>query len=128
MIQNQVESKDLTFEELIEHRRAQGHEEYGVELSIGIIVDRAYYKDISWECVEELADAIVYLEFENRKLQVLVDKQESRRIKSLIRSIYSIAHSLYGYRERVQDKHPELLKETLQDEIRAGNIREVRSS
>ena len=35
---------------------------------------------------------------------------------------------LYEYRERVYERYPELFKESLEDEIRAGNISEVRSS
>tara|TARA_B100000749_G_C18160238_1_gene355548 strand:+ start:89 stop:472 length:384 start_codon:yes stop_codon:yes gene_type:complete len=119
--------KDLTFEELVEYRRAKGHEEYGVELSIGVIVDRAYYKDISWECIEELADAIVYLEFEDQKLRDRSNRLDSRTINSLMKSINTIANSLYGYRRRIKNKYPEILEDTLEDEIRSGNIREIRS-
>lgn len=120
--------KELSFLELIEARKAKGHEEYGVELDIGVIVDSAYYKDISWECIEEIADAVVYLEFEQQKLANWDSKQEIKRLGSLIKSLASVAHSLEQYRERISIKYPELLEETLEDEIRAGHIRKVRSS
>ena len=120
--------KELSFLELVEARKAKGHEEYGVELDIGVIVDSAFYMDISWECMEELADAVVYLEFEQQKLLDRDSKQEFKRLGSLIKSLSSIAHSLEQYRERVSIKFPELLEETLEDEIRAGNLRKVRSS
>ena len=120
--------KELSFLELVEARKAKGHEEYGVELDIGVIVDSAFYMDISWECMEELADAVVYLEFEQQKLLDRDSKQEFKRLGSLIKSLSSIAHSLEQYRERISIKFPELLEETLEDEIRAGNLRKVRSS
>ena len=120
--------KELSFLELIEARKAKGHEEYGVELDIGVIVDSAYYKDISWECIEEIADAVVYLEFEQQKLANWDSKQEIKRLGSLIKSLASVAHSLEQYRERISIKYPELLEETLEDDIRAGHIRKVRSS
>ena len=119
--------KELSFLELIEARKAKGHEEYGVELDIGVIVDSAYYKDISWECIEEIADAVVYLEFEQQKLANWDSKQEIKRLGSLIKSLASVAHSLEQYRERISIKYPEFLEETLEDEIRAGHIRKVRS-
>ena len=120
--------KELSFLELVEARKAKGHEEYGVELDIGVIVDSAFYMDISWECMEEIADAVVYLEFEQQKLANWDSKQEIKRLGSLIKSLASIAHSLEQYRERISVKYPELLEETLEDEIRAGHIRKVRSS
>jgi len=120
--------KELSFLELVEARKAKGHEEYGVELDIGVIVDSAFYMDISWECMEELADAVVYLEFEQQKLLDRDSKQEFKRLGSLIKSLSSIAHSLEQYRERMNIKFPELLEETLEDEIRAGNLRKVRPS
>ena len=120
--------KELSFLELVEARKAKGHEEYGVELDIGVIVDSAFYMDISWECMEEIADAVVYLEFEQQKLANWDSKQEIKRLGSLIKSLASVAHSLEQYRERISIKYPELLEETLEDEIRAGHIRKVRSS
>ena len=120
--------KELSFLELVEARKAMGHEEYGVELEIGVIVDSAFYMDISWECMEELADAVVYLDFEQQKLSDRDSRQEVKRLGSLIRSLVSIANSLDQYRERISHKFPELLEETLEDEIRAGTLRKVRPS
>ena len=57
---NRIDTKDLSFEELIEYRKSLGYRVYGVELlDVGVIIDRAFYKDITWECIEELADACV---------------------------------------------------------------------
>ena len=44
---------------------------------------------------------------------------------SMIGSLKATARELYFYRERMESKYPELLEETLEDEIRAGNISEV---
>ena len=117
--------KSLTFDELIEYRKAIGYRVYGVKLDIGVIVDRAYYMDISWECMEELADACVYIEFEIDKLRHREAKLEARRLTGVIKSLHNAASTLYSYRERVENKFPELLKETLKDEIRAGTISEI---
>ncbi len=136
MIKDQVEEmfeepfeerdvRSLTFDELIEYRKAIGYRVYGVKLDIGIVVDRAYYMDISWECMEELADACVYIGFEIDKLRHREAKLEARRLVGVLRSLHNAASTLYSYRERMQNRFPELLKETLQDEIRAGTISEV---
>ena len=85
-------------------------------------------KDITWECIEELADACVYLGFEETKLRSLNANLEARRINTVVNSIKTAATILYEYRERVYERYPELFKESLEDEIRAGNISEVRSS
>ena len=136
MIKDQVEEmfeepfeerdvRSLTFDELIEYRKAIGYRVYGVKLDIGVIIDRAWYMDLSWECMEELADACVYLDFEIQKLRNREAKLEARRLEGVVRSIKSSAGTLKHYRERVSDRFPEIFKETLQDEIRAGTISEV---
>lgn len=122
---SETDVKSLSFEELIEYRKAIGYRVYGVKLDIGVIVDRAWYMDLSWECLEELADACVYLEFETEKLRSREAKLEARRLDSVVRSIKSSANILESYRERVSDRFPEVFKETLQDEIRTGTITEV---
>ncbi len=122
---DESEIKDLSFEELIEYRKAIGYRVYGVKLDVGIIIDRAWYMDLSWECMEELADACVYLDFEVQKLRNREAKLEARRLESTIRSIKSSAAVLDSYRERVSDRFPEIFKETLQDEIRSGTISEI---
>ena len=122
---SETDVKSLSFEELIEYRKAIGYRVYGVKLDIGVIVDRAWYMDLSWECLEELADACVYLEFETEKLRSREAKLEARRLDSVVRSIKSSAIILESYRERVSDRFPEVFKETLQDEIRTGTITEV---
>jgi len=126
---NRIDTKDLSFEELIEYRKSLGYRVYGVELlDVGVIIDRAFYKDITWECIEELADACVYLGFEETKLRSLNANLEARRINTVVNSVKTAATILYEYRERVYERYPELFKESLEDEIRAGNISEVRSS
>ena len=125
MIEDQVDKKKLSFDELLEYRRAIGYRVYGVKHTSGVIIDRAVYMDISWECIEELADACVYLSFEEEKLRNKQSKFEARKIMSMIGSLKATARELYLYRERMESKYPELLEETLEDEIRAGNISEV---
>ena len=66
---DETDIKSLSFEELIEYRKAIGYRVYGVKLDIGVIIDRAWYMDLTWECLEELADACVYLDFEVQKLR-----------------------------------------------------------
>ncbi len=122
---NERDVRDLSFQELVEYRKAIGYRVYGVKLDIGVIVDRAWYMDLSWECMEELADACVYLEFEIQKLRNREAKLEARRLEGVVRSIKSTAGTLKNYRERVSDRFPEIFKETLQDEIRAGTISEI---
>ena len=122
---DETDIKSLSFEELIEYRKAIGYRVYGVKLDIGVIIDRAWYMDLTWECLEELADACVYLDFEVQKLRNREAKLEARRLDSMIRSIKNTASILRSYRERVSDRFPEIFKETLQDEIRAGTISEI---
>lgn len=125
MTEDQINKKELSFDELLEYRRSIGYRVYGVKHISGIIIDRASYMDISWECIEELADACVYLSFEEEKLRNRQFKFEARKILSMIGSLKNTAQELYYYRERMENKYPELLEETLEDEIRAGNISEV---
>lgn len=114
-----------SFDEVVEYRKGIGYEVYGVSTREGARIDRAWYMDLSWECIEELADAMVYLSFEVSKLDGVDSKIEMRRINSTCSQIRSAANSLWDYRERLKQKYPFLFKETLEDEIRAGNIREV---
>ena len=123
--QQMPDTKSMNFDELVEYRRGIGYSVYGVELSYGIIVDSAYYKDVTWECIEELADAFVYLGFEREKLLNRSSKSNSRRIESIQNRIRDCVVFINNYRETIKEKFPELLEDTLQDEIRAGTLREV---
>lgn len=123
--QQMPDTKSMNFDELVEYRKGIGYTVYGVELSYGIIVDSAYYKDVTWECIEELADAFVYLGFEREKLLNRSSKSNSRRIESIQNRIRDCVVFLNNYRETIKEKFPELLEDTLQDEIRAGTLREV---
>lgn len=123
--QQMPDTKSMNFDELVEYRKGIGYSVYGVELSYGIIVDSAYYKDVTWECIEELADAFVYLGFEREKLLNRSSKSNSRRIESIQNRIRDCVVFLNNYRETIKEKFPELLEDTLQDEIRAGTLREV---
>ena len=125
LIYDEEALKELSFEELVEYRKAIGYRVYGVQLDIGVIVDRAWYMDLSWECLEELADACVYLDFEIQKLRNREAKLEASRLTSVVRSIKGTANTIKSYRERVSERFPEIFKETLQDEIRAGTISEI---
>jgi hypothetical protein len=123
--QQMPDTKSMNFDELVEYRKGIGYSVYGVELSYGIIVDSAYYKDVTWECIEELADAFVYLGFEREKLLNRSSKSNSRRIESIQNRIRDCVVFINNYRETIKEKFPELLEDTLQDEIRAGTLREV---
>ena len=123
--QQMPDTKSMNFDELVEYRKGIGYSVYGVELSYGIIVDSAYYKDVTWECIEELADAFVYLGFEREKLLNRSSKSNSRRIESIQNRIRDCVVFINNYRETIKEKFPELLEDTLQDEIRAGTISEV---
>jgi|TARA_Y100000310_G_C20534568_1_gene740212 hypothetical protein len=119
------DTKSMNFEELVEYRKGIGYNVYGVELSYGIVVDSAFYKDVTWECIEELADAFVYLGFEREKLLNRSSKSYSRRIESIQNRIRDCVTFINSYRESVKEKYPELLEDTLEDEIRSGTLREV---
>ena len=120
-----TDTKSMNFDELVEYRKGIGYNVYGVELSYGIIVDSAYYKDVTWECIEELADAFVYLSFEREKLLNRSSKSNSRRIESIQNRIRDCVVFINNYREAVKEKYPELLEDTLEDEIRSGTISEI---
>ena len=119
------DTKSMNFDELVEYRKGIGYNVYGVELSYGIVVDSAFYKDVTWECIEELADAFVYLGFEREKLLNRSSKSYSRRIESIQNRIRDCVTFINSYRESVKEKYPELLEDTLEDEIRSGTLREV---
>jgi len=119
------DTKSMNFEELVEYRKGIGYNVYGVELSYGVIVDSAYYKDVTWECIEELADAFVYLDFEREKLINRSSKVNVRRIESIQNRVKDCVVFINNYRDLIKEKFPELLEDTLQDEIRTGTVREV---
>jgi hypothetical protein len=123
--QEMPDTKSMNFDELLEYRKGIGYTVYGVELSYGVIVDSAYYKDVTWECIEELADAFVYLDFEREKLINRSSKVNVRRIESIQSRIRDCVIFINTYREVIKEKFPELLEDTLQDEIRTGAVREV---
>jgi hypothetical protein len=126
MLSHQMpDTKSMNFEELVEYRKGIGYTVYGVELSYGVIVDSAYYKDVTWECIEELADAFVYLDFEREKLINRSSKVNVRRIESIQSRIRDCVIFINTYRDVIKEKFPELLEDTLQDEIRTGAVREV---
>ena len=123
--QEMPDTKSMNFDELLEYRKGIGYTVYGVELSYGVIVDSAYYKDVTWECIEELADAFVYLDFEREKLINRSSKVNVRRIESIQSRIRDCVIFINTYRDVIKEKFPELLEDTLQDEIRTGTVREV---
>lgn len=99
-----------SFEALINQRRQAGFLKYAVTIR-GQKVDRALFMDTSWEALEELADAVVYLTFEVTKLESKGFRAEARRLTSLIKALESQGEALFAYRGRLRELAPDLLKE-----------------
>ena len=97
-----------SFEELITRRRNQGFEEYAILIG-GKRVDKAVFLDTSWETLEELADAVVYIRFEIAKVGTMDLKAECRRLRSLEKAILQLGRELFDYRERMSIKAPDLI-------------------
>ncbi len=96
------------FETLIVRRRRQGFEIYAT-LFGDKMVDRAVFLDTSWEALEELADAVVYMRFEIAKVGTEGLKNERIRLKAIERAILQLGSELFAYRERIRTKSPDLL-------------------
>lgn len=101
--------KGLTPEELVAKRKAWGFSQYAIEVR-GIKVDKALFMDTSWESLEEIADSIIYLEFELDKLDSQELRMEAIRIRAMIKVAYRLMHDLFAYRERVKVSCPDLLE------------------
>ncbi len=98
-------------EELVRLRREAGYKLYAVEVS-GNKVDRALFRDTSWEALEQCADTIIWLRFEMSKASTAGQTNEVRKLGSLVHAQEEIARSIFEYRERMKSKAPQLLTET----------------
>ncbi len=97
-----------TFDELVQRRREAGFEKYAIMVE-GQAVDKAVFMDTSWETVEEIADAIVYLRFEGAKVGSAGLKQEQNRIEAWIRSLLLLGSDVYSYRQRMLERGSDLV-------------------
>jgi len=97
-----------TFYDLVQRRREAGFVKYAI-LVDGQEVDKAVFMDTSWETVEEVADAIVYLRFESAKVGSAGLKQEQNRIEAWIRSLLLLGSDIYSYRCRMIERGSDLV-------------------
>lgn len=96
-------------EDLVRKRKSWGFFQYAIKVN-DVMVDQAIFKDTSWETLEELADAAVYLEFELDKLESKDFRMEARRVQAMRRVVYRLMSDLFSYRERVKISSPDLLE------------------
>ncbi len=102
------------FGNLCLRRKRVGFEEYAI-IHHGERVDRALFIDTSWESLEELADAHIYLDFEIQKLESKGLRLEARRLEALKRTVRRVAEDLLKYRERAEASCPDLLRNCLSE-------------
>jgi hypothetical protein len=113
--------KPEDFKTLVDERRAWGAYVHLLDLE-GEKVEKADFLDTSWETLEELADARIYLSFEETKLRVRESRAEARKVASWIRIIDNLAAEVYKYRNRVNEKFPELFENRVpEDEVRSDS-------
>jgi len=87
----------MEFSELVELRRSQGFEEHAIELD-GVKVDGALFRDTVWPAIRHIADAVVYLHFEETKAYSRGSRAEGRKLKSLALSLGQVGSELFSYR------------------------------
>lgn len=98
-----------TFSDLTTARRNWGFDTYGITVR-GQKVDKAIFLDTSWEGVEEIADAVVYLRFEITKLTSKGLLREKKRLENLVLVLTRVGNELFQYRKRLETLSPDLLQ------------------